>query len=248
ENDKQYFGDLLFADPSRPGSIEAHTVGEPNTFSAFVEPSRPVTLEARMVGELNPTIASPSQFEAPLQASLVEPPPSLSVESTPMPVVVRPIPVAPPPVAAPSPIVGSSPAPEAPRPVPVERVTLAQAPLAVMLSPASAAPLQPAAESRPLTRVSPSVVSPSAPTLPPARDKVYRVRPGDTLFTIAQRHDTTVATLASMNSLSQRAGVKAGQTLRLPAAPQPEVSVEKTPQKGVIIPVVPPVKSAKALP
>jgi hypothetical protein len=51
-----------------------------------------------------------------------------------------------------------------------------------------------------------------------------------------------------MNNLNQRAGVKAGQTLRLPAAPQPVVSAEKTPQKGVIMPVVTSVKSAEALP
>jgi LysM repeat protein len=74
------------------------------------------------------------------------------------------------------------------------------------------------------------------------------VRPGDTLFTIAQRHETTVAALTSMNGLSQRAGVKAGQTLRLPAASQPVVSAEKTPQKGVIVPVMTPSKSAAALP
>ena len=91
-----------------------------------------------------------------------------------------------------------------------------------------------------MARVSPAVASPPAPTPPPARDKVYRVRPGDTLFAIAQRHETTVAALASMNGLSQRASVKAGQTLRLPAAPQPVVSAEKTPQKGVIMPVVTP--------
>ena len=60
QNYKQYFGDLLFAEPSRPVSIEANTVGEPSTFSAFVEPSRPVTLEARMVGELNPAIDRPA--------------------------------------------------------------------------------------------------------------------------------------------------------------------------------------------
>ena len=248
QNYQQYFGDLLFAEPSRPVTTEARVVGEPSPVSSFVEPSRPVTLEARMVGELNPAIASPPQFETPLQASLAEPPPSLGVESTPMPVVVRPIPVAPPPVAAPSPVMVSSPAPEAPRSVPVERPTLAQAPPAVLLSPVSAAPLQPAAEGRTLARVSPPIVSPPAPTLPPARDKVYRVRPGDTLFTIAQRHETTVAALASMNSLSQRAGVKAGQTLRLPAPPQPVVSAEKTPQKGVLVSVVTPVKSAAALP
>jgi membrane-bound lytic murein transglycosylase D len=74
------------------------------------------------------------------------------------------------------------------------------------------------------------------------------VRPGDTLFSIAQRHETTVAALVSMNGLSQRAGVKAGQALRLPAAPQPVVSAEKTPQKGVVMPVVASVKNAEALP
>ena len=99
-----------------------------------------------------------------------------------------------------------------------------------------------------MARVSPAVASPPAPTPPPTRDKVYRVRPGDTLFAIAQRHETTVAALASMNGLSQRASVKTGQTLRLPAAPQPVVSAEKTPQKGVIMPVVTPVKSAATLP
>jgi membrane-bound lytic murein transglycosylase D len=248
QNYKQYFGDLLFAEPTRAVALEASTVGEPSTFSAFVEPSRPVTLEARVVGERHPEIASRPQFEVPLQASLVEPPPSLGVESTPMPIVVRPLPVASPPVAAPSPVVASSPAPEAARPVPGERPTLAQAPPAVMASPVTAAPRQSPAESQTLARVSPPVVSPPAPTLPPARDKVYRVRPGDTLFAIAQRHETTVAALASLNGLSQRTGVKAGQTLRLPAPPQPVVSAEKTPQKGMIVPVVAPVKSAAALP
>ena len=245
QNYKQYFGDLLFTEPSRAVSIEARTVGEPGTFSAFVEPSRPVTLEARAVGELTPAIASPSQLEAPLQASLAEPPPSLGVESTPMPVVVRPIPVASPPAAAPTPVAVPA---VAVRPAPLEPAPLTPAPPAVLPPPVTTVSLPLPMETRTATRVSPVVVSPPAPTPPPARDKVYRVRPGDTLFTIAQRHDTTVAALASMNSLSQRAGVKAGQTLRLPAAPQPEVSAEKTPQKGVIIPVVPPVKSAEALP
>src|SRR5262249_15838391 len=42
---------------------------------------------------------------------------------------------------------------------------------------------------------------PPVPTTPLARGKEYRVRPGDTLFTIAQRQGTTVATLAAMNGL-----------------------------------------------
>jgi membrane-bound lytic murein transglycosylase D len=233
QNYKQYFGDLLFAEPSWPGLLEARTVGEPSTFSAFVEPSRPVTLEARMVGELHPAIVSPPQFEAPRQASLVEPPPSLGVESTPMPVVVRPIPAVSPLVAAPTPVAAPP---------------VVAAPAAVLPPPIATASLQPPMETRSVARVSPAVASPPAPTPPPTRDKVYRVRPGDTLFAIAQRHETTVAALASMNGLSQRASVKTGQTLRLPAAPQPVVSAEKTPQKGVIMPVVTPVNSAAALP
>jgi len=72
------------------------------------------------------------------------------------------------------------------------------------------------------------------------------VRPGDTLFAVAQRHGTTVATLAAMNGLSQRASVKTGQMLRLPDVPQPVVSTEKTPPKGG--PVLSPVKTASALP
>src|SRR4029453_4048010 len=175
QNYKQYFGALLFAEPSRPAAIEARWVGEPSTFSTFVEPSRPVTLEARMVGELNPAIASPPQFETPLQASLVEPPQSLGVESTPMPVVVRPIPPASPPVAAPTPVAAPPVAAEL-RPAPLEPPTLRPAPPAVLPPPVTTASLQPPMETRPAARVSPGVVSPPAPMTPPARDKVYRVR------------------------------------------------------------------------
>jgi membrane-bound lytic murein transglycosylase D len=232
QNYKQYFGDLLFTEPSWPSRLEARAVSEPNTFSAFIQPSRPVTLEARVVGEINPVIASPSQFEAPLQASLTEPPPSLGVESTPMPIVVRPLPAAVPPAAAPLPVA------VAPRP----------APPAVLPPPVAVAALPPPLETRSVARVSQPVTPPPTPTPPPVRDKVYRVRPGDTLSSIAQRHETTVAALASVNGLSQRTHVKAGQTLQLPAAPQPVISAERTPQKGVILPIVTPVKSAAALP
>jgi membrane-bound lytic murein transglycosylase D len=256
QNYKQYFGDLLFAEPSQAGTLEARTLGEPSTYTgtftstsnSFVAPSRPVTLEARMVGELNPTIASPLQFESPLQPRHVEPPPSLGVESTPMPVVARSIPVEPPSVISQSPMVMPSPAPPALRPAPPEPAPLAQTPPIVLPSSVSAATLQPPVEPRTVIRIIPAVTSPPAPTPPAARDKAYRVRPGDTLFTIAQRHDTTVATLVSMNGLSQRASVKTGQTLQLPAAPQPVVSAENTPPKGLMLPVMAPVKSAAALP
>ena len=46
--------------------------------------------------------------------------------------------------------------------------------------------------------------------------KTIKVRPGDTLSTIADRHNTTVAQLRAMNGLSKNAVVKAGQRLKVP--------------------------------
>ncbi len=48
--------------------------------------------------------------------------------------------------------------------------------------------------------------------------RTVKVRAGDTLSEIADRHDTTVAQLRAMNGLSKKAVVKAGQRLRVPAA------------------------------
>jgi len=180
--------------------------------------------------------------------------------------VARPLPpvlpspvVAPLTVASPSPVVVSTPLPLPLRPAPIESRPLVHVTPAVPPPPVASAPRLPVVESRTLAHISPAVAAPSTPTPPPARDKEYRVRPGDTLFTVAQRQGTTVATLAALNGLSQRAGVKAGQTLRLPAASQPVVSAEKplqkgvvvaekTLQKGVVVPVMSPVKTASALP
>ncbi len=44
----------------------------------------------------------------------------------------------------------------------------------------------------------------------------YTVRPGDTLWTIAQRYGTTVATLASLNQIQHPDLIFPGQTLRIP--------------------------------
>ena len=46
--------------------------------------------------------------------------------------------------------------------------------------------------------------------------KTIKVRPGDTLSAIADRHGTTVAQLRAMNGLSKKAVVKAGQRLKVP--------------------------------
>ena len=132
----------------------------------------------------------------------------------------------------------------APRPDPVEPRPLTDVSPTVLPPPVAAVPRQPSVEPRPLTNVSPAVAP--APPPPPPHGKAYRVRPGDTLFAVAQRHGTTVATLAAMNGLSQRASVKTGQMLRLPDVPQPVVSAEKTPPKGGL--VLSPVKTVSALP
>ena len=248
QNYKQYFGDLLFAEPSRPVTIEARTVGEPSTFSAFVEPSRPVTPGSPYGGRVEPgdcfSVAVRGSSAGESGGSAPESRCGINANARSGHVRYQWLPSS----GGPEPSRGVVPSAGGATSSPC-RATYpgASAPSRAVISrvccsaPASGG-------GRTLARVSLPVVSPPAPTLPPARDKVYRVRPGDTLFTIAQRHETTVATLASMNGLSQRAGVKAGQTLRLPAAPQPVVSAEKTLQKGVMVPVVTPVKSAAALP
>jgi LysM repeat protein len=63
------------------------------------------------------------------------------------------------------------------------------------------------------------------PTAPPA-DCTYVVQPGDTLGSIAQYYGTTVAELASLNSISNPNVIYAGQVLQLPGcstAPPPTV-------------------------
>ena len=46
----------------------------------------------------------------------------------------------------------------------------------------------------------------------------YKVRGGDTLYRIALRHGTTVASLLAFNSLAAPAAIKPGDTLKIPAA------------------------------
>jgi membrane-bound lytic murein transglycosylase D len=134
----------------------------------------------------------------------------------------------------------------APRPVSPPSMASISPPVVSTPMPAPAPPSP--VEPRPLVHASPPVIPPPAPGTLPAPGKEYRVRPGDSLFAIAQRHGTTVATLTAMNGLSQRAGVRAGQALRLPAPPQPVVSAEKAPQKSPVVPVVATVTTASALP
>jgi membrane-bound lytic murein transglycosylase D len=52
--------------------------------------------------------------------------------------------------------------------------------------------------------------------------RYYDVRYGDSLSQIAARYDTTIAELRSLNQLSNRGELRAGQILRVPLLPDPE--------------------------
>lgn len=151
---------------------------------------------------------------------LVEPPPviqaTLSSVEPPRPAISRPSPGASPPVTQTMPLVVSTPMPVASRPSPGDTRTLAN--------------------------VAPSRAPHPAPL--PARGKTYQVRRGDTLSTIAERYDTTVAALAALNGLKQHAVIKAGQTLVLPATLQSVASADTPPSRE---PVVATVKAATPL-
>jgi membrane-bound lytic murein transglycosylase D len=62
-----------------------------------------------------------------------------------------------------------------------------------------------------------SRVDPSQQFLEQPRPRIYVVRSGDTLSGVAARHDVGVSQLAALNGLSNRAMLKVGQRLRLPA-------------------------------
>ncbi len=51
-----------------------------------------------------------------------------------------------------------------------------------------------------------------------AQAQTYRVKPGDTLYGIAQAHGTTVEALQALNGISNPSRISVGQELRLPAS------------------------------
>jgi len=242
KNYKQYFGDILFEEPPRPVTIEARAPGRPapvvTSASQFDSPPRPVApgATASVQGFGRPVPLPP---DTALPSGAYTSPP---VVSTPSQFDSTPRPVAPPSSAYTSPPVVSTSMPAPAPPSPVEPRPLVYASPPVIPPPA---PVTPARLPRPAVAQD---IPPPAPVTLPASGKEYRVRPGDTLFAVAQRHGTTVATLAAMNGLSQRAGVKAGQTLMLPAPPQPVVSAEKAPQKAPAVPVAATARAASAPP
>jgi membrane-bound lytic murein transglycosylase D len=67
-----------------------------------------------------------------------------------------------------------------------------------------------------------TVVTTAVLRQPVVTTKQYAVRPGDTLWSIAQRFGTTVSTLATLNGLKPQQQLKAGQVLTIPASPSQE--------------------------
>jgi LysM repeat protein len=71
-----------------------------------------------------------------------------------------------------------------------------------------------------LTVSTPTASSAGSPQRPApsasATARFYVVKAGDTLYSIAQRFDTAVATLQSLNRLSARSVIQPGLRLRLP--------------------------------
>ncbi|WP_328394075.1 peptidoglycan endopeptidase [Streptomyces sp. NBC_00390] len=98
--------------------------------------------------------------------------------------------------------------------------------------PASLVPQHPAAPEPPQTRPtlpSQRVQKPAEPAEPrPGRDaarptgvKKVLLRPGDTLYSLAHEHDTTVKALQKLNNLGTSTLIYACDTLRVPSTPSP---------------------------
>jgi membrane-bound lytic murein transglycosylase D len=226
KNYKQYFGDILFEEPPRPLAVEARAPYD----------SRPGTSLAQLG-----TAQRPSPGEVPPLPRSGAP-----LVSTPMPAMPQPRPVEPSPAVQASLPAVATPWPAAPRPSPGESPPVARTRPLIVSVPTPVAPTPPPGTPPVLAHTSLPGPAAPAPVTPPALDREYRVRPGETLSSIAQRHGTTVTTLVEMNGLSRRAGVKAGQTILLPPGPALVASADKTAPKGAVAPDMATVKTVPA--
>lgn len=83
--------------------------------------------------------------------------------------------------------------------------------------------------------------APSAQTVGGARVASYIVKPGDTLYKIAQENNTDIATLIRLNNISDPSLLRPGQTLSLQAGAAGTVASSQTPS-------TPPVSTAPVAP
>ena len=105
------------------------------------------------------------------------------------------------------------------------RLPQSQAPTAVVqasVAPASSQPTPPEADPEPPTTVAQAPVAPAPSHTPQPEssrsDYAHTVQRGQTLGTIAQRYQTTVATLKKLNGIERVNFIRPGQQLRLPSS------------------------------
>lgn len=75
----------------------------------------------------------------------------------------------------------------------------------------------------------------TTPTPPPVTSTTYTVKAGDTLYSIAQRFNTTVAKIAAANNITNVNLLRIGQVLKIPgttATPPPATSIKYTVKAG----------------
>ena len=77
-----------------------------------------------------------------------------------------------------------------------------------------------------------SASAPEARTAKAPSYSEYRVKPGETLWGIAQDHGMSVSKLASMNNISARSKINTGQTLRVPVASKADGTVRYVVRRG----------------
>lgn len=220
----------------------------PIVSTALPVPPAPDQLPMSLTPEPTPVAPAPRLVTPPADRTAPKLAPSAPRYVAPAPTEVTP---APPVVAA------------TPRPAPVEPRVLSQPAPVVVPPPVVAAtprrlPVEPRAQPPAPAVVAAAPVPAPAPVRPDY--KAYKVRPGETLTGLAQRHGVTVAEVATANQLSPRTNVQAGQTLLLPALPPPArtptpappalavAQAEKPAAKAPIVPVESPFRSTQVLP
>lgn len=104
--------------------------------------------------------------------------------------------------------------------------------ISVQETPSSAEPVLTSVPGPTATPMAPSSPTPLLPTpvrptpVPVGPTFTYIVAPGDTLYSIARRYDTTVDVLVSLNNLTSADDIKVGQQLRVPGTGPTPVATE----------------------
>ncbi len=96
-------------------------------------------------------------------------------------------------------------------------------------------PTETPSETSPTEPITPPTETPTPPSEPPTTETTYTVQPGDTLFSIALRFNTTVAALAAANNIVDVNSLEVGQVLTIPTE-----TADTTPKSGEQVHIVQP--------